>query len=167
MPVCLNCGRAVEPGTRYCGECGGVEREARVADLVRLAAEGLTSPAPRRSDRRWLVLSMLVLCALLVAGAYVLISAIPPGPGGGAGIQAAACRKKMENLLEAVEAYRIKTGREPAAGVVDGDNPLVTGGHVGEPPGCPATGRPYSVVYVDGQPQISCDSGLEGHELAR
>ena len=162
VPVCLNCGIAIEPGIKFCDGCRGYGRDVEVRDLVELARNSGYVPA-RYNNRRWLLGGLLVLCGMLVLGSYALIASIPSGSKGKAGYQASLCRKNLENIQAAVRRYYDQELEYPASGTVDSESQLVRKGYVEPDTRCPSTSRFYILESRDGEPAVVCDGGPAGH----
>lgn len=159
MPICLNCGRPIEPGNKFCDGCKGYGRDVEVRDLVNLAQASQYKPALRH-DRRWLIIGILVLCVMLVFGSFILIASIPSGSGGRADYQASLCRKNMEKLAAAVKMYYTDEQAYPAPGTVGASSQLVEKVYAAPDLRCPSTGRHYILENREGKLVVVCDSGL-------
>ena len=163
MPVCLKCGKEIEPGEEYCEECGAAGGE-RVDRLLALAE--LNSYRPHRNRRqRWLTFSMLGLAAILVATALGLLISIPTGPEFRRKAQASICRSNMRLVQKAVDRFYEADGKYPAAGRVDSGHPLITDQYLDSPLRCPTTGRYYLLENESPVPSVRCDSNLFGHVI--
>lgn len=164
VPICLNCGRAIEPGKEFCDGCKGYGRDVEVRDLVILAQASQYKPALRH-DRRWLIIGILVLCVMLVFGSFILIASIPSGSGGKADYQASLCRKNIEKLAASVKKYYTDEQAYPEPGTVDASSHIVEKEYAAPDLRCPSTGRHYILDNREGKLAVVCDSGLEGHYI--
>ena len=163
MPVCLKCGKLIEPGREYCDDCGATGPD----QVERLMAEAkLDQYRPfGRGGNKWLALSLLGLAAILIATAVSLILSIPTGPGFKGRAQASICRSNMRRIMSEVESYFDADGKYPPAGRVDSDHPLLTDQYLTDTPRCPTTKHSYILEYDGSKPMVTCDSGLPGHEI--
>lgn len=163
MPVCLKCGKEIEEGEKYCEDCRGVGQE-QVESLVNLVASGKYRGG-RPSGRKWLVISLLALCLILVGIAMAFIFSLPSGPGTEGNLQSAACRNNLEEIDRAIQRYYQENGEYPPTGPVDEKHPLVFDLYLDEAPRCPATDHLYLIKAKDFRVVVECDSGLENHSL--
>jgi hypothetical protein len=163
LPVCLKCGKLIEPGREYCDDCGATGQE-QVERLMAVAKLSEYRPLRRRGNK-WLALSLLGLAAILIAIAVALIISIPTGSEFKGRAQASICRSKMRRIMSAVESFFDADGKYPPAGRLDGDHPLITDQYLSDTPRCPTTKHSYILEHDGSKPMVSCDSGLPGHEI--
>jgi hypothetical protein len=162
VPVCLNCGKAIEPGGKYCDECGP-PNAGKVPPLAELSARAARPPS--RGYNRMVLVTMLCLAVLMVAIAVGLVLSIPSGPAYMKKAQAAVCRSHQRDVQQAIDSYKSANGKLPPTGRVSADNPLIIDRYLESPPECPSTHHYYIVESEDGTETVRCDSGLAGHKI--
>jgi zinc-ribbon domain len=163
LPVCLKCGKEIDPGEEYCAECGASDDQS-VGRLLALAELNAYRPAGNRRPR-WVTLSLLALAVILFAAAVGLLLSIPTGQEFRERAQASVCRANLARTEEAVDDFYRADGKYPPTGRIDADHPLITDQYFDNPLRCPSTGHYYILEQSTGAPYVRCDSGLPGHEL--
>lgn len=163
MPVCLNCGKAIEPGSKYCQECGPPE-DKKTPPPVGLPAR-TAYKQPSRGYNRMMLVTMLVLVVVMVAIMVGIVLSIPNNTSYIKKAQAAVCRSHIRDILRAIDSYHSDDGKFPPAGRVNGDHALVVDRYLESPPECPSTHHYYIIESEDGSETVKCDSGLPGHRI--
>ena len=163
MPICLKCGKEIEPGKEYCEDCGATDEE-QVERLVALSAATQHKP-PRRADNRWLILSIFAFALILFAVAVAFVFSIPTGPQFAKKAQAGICRANLRQIQRAIDSYLTTTGKYPPTGRVDNDHPLVKDQYLPKALQCPTTHHYYIIVKDGPGETVKDDSGLPGHSL--
>ncbi|MCG2795552.1 MAG: hypothetical protein L6427_06775 [Actinomycetia bacterium] len=163
MPVCLKCGKSIDPDRHYCEECGLVGK-AQVERMFQVV-EGSPYKKKRTASYRWIVAVMLGFTASLAVVAYAIFSMMPSGPEFVNKAQAGICRGNLSRIEVEVERYYEVEGEYPPAGRIDENHPLVVDRYLDEPSICPATDH-YYVLEKDGPVfVVTCDSGEKGHDI--
>ena len=163
MPVCLNCGREIEPGNKYCEECGPPEAN-KAMPLTEFPDRAAYRPLARGINRMMLV-TMLGLAVLLIAIVVGIVLSVPSSPSDIKKAQAAVCRSHLREIQRAIDSYHSADGKFPPTGRVSGDHALVVDQYLESPPECPSTHHYYVVESEDGSETVKCDSGLPGHQI--
>lgn len=171
MPVCLKCGREIDPGRKFCEDCGVMgEREALEA-----VSEVETKYRPRRSHNTiWIVVLMVVLFSMALGLGYGILTMIPNSKKIKTEAQANLCHRNLVNGQSAIEKYYKNSRFYPPAGRLNAQYPLIIDRYIKTVPKCPTTGHEYIIknmgVTDPTNPQkanvkVYCDSGLKGHSL--
>jgi hypothetical protein len=163
VPVCLNCGKAIEPGGKYCEGCGP-DRPDGALPIADFTARGAYKP-PSRGYNRMMLITMFVLAVVMVAITVGLVLSVPDNPSYIKKAQAAVCRSHQRDIQRAIDGYKSANGKLPPAGRVSADNPLIVDRYLESPPECPSTHHFYIVESEDGTETVRCDSGLPGHKI--
>lgn len=168
MPVCLNCGRQIETGGKFCESCAPYAEE-RTRDLYRIAGKTNYKPRRRGLDAKWLAVILVLVCLVLIIVPLILLTSITKNPKTIAREQAAVCRRNLEAIQDAIQKYHEDNGFYPSSNVkVDRYSPLVTGRYLKSAPRCPTTKKYYELVEGDnGGVMVICTSGKEGHSLEK
>jgi len=163
VPICLKCGKEIEPGNDYCRECAAGDEE-QVGRIMALTARAVARP-PRRVDNRWVILSMFAFAVILIVVAAAVVLSMPRGKKFAQAAQATICRSNLRQVQEAISSYDTTNGTFPPTGRVDAQHPLVLDQYLKNPPRCPTTHH-YYVIEKDGTGyRAICDSGLAGHSI--
>jgi hypothetical protein len=163
VPVCLKCGKEIEPGNDYCRECAAAD-EQQVERIMAITTR-VASSRPRRVDNRWIILSMFAFAVALLVIAAAVVFSIPRGKKFAEAAQAAICRSNLRQVQEAISLYNTTNGTFPPTGRVNARHPLVVDQYLKTPPRCPTTHR-YYIIEKDGtRYRAICDSGLAGHSI--
>ena len=161
MPVCLNCGKDIPGGRKYCDDCASALKDRALEYLPEIKEPVVKINKPRR--RMWFIITCIVLTVLFVGLAYALMSMFPEEEI--SEMQAERCRARISQVEKAVANYVDSEGELPPDGRVTKNHRLVTEGYLAVPPRCPTTTRYYVIKYENGEAVVTCDSKLEGHEL--
>lgn len=162
MPICLKCGKAIEPGKKYCDDCGELGKE-QVQAMFKVV-EGSPYKKRRQSDRRWLYTIALIVILLMVAVAVALYTMMPSGDEFTEKAQAAVCRANLSRIQTEIASYLEVEGEYPPTGRLDSGHDLVVDRYLEEPLKCPATDRYYVLVEKGSKVVVICDSKKEKHQ---
>ncbi|MCJ7652481.1 MAG: hypothetical protein MUO75_02130 [Actinobacteria bacterium] len=163
MPVCLKCGKEIEKGQNYCGDCGPGGK-AQVQELVSLMESSRYKPG-RLSRFRGMAIGLVGLMVVILVVTVALMISIPSGPEFDAKLQAAGCRAKIKRIERAVESYYDVKQKYPPMGCVDANHPLVVDEYLHKVWTCPSTHHLYLLSRSRSRVIVSCDSGLKGHKI--
>lgn len=163
MPVCLNCGKEIDPGKNLCEDCAK-SGQVQASQLLNMGPP--SNYKPRRS-RNWLVLSVVVfvLAALLMGAAFLLINSVPTNPKVQANAQANICHRNLQNIQTDLDDYYKNTHQYPPTGRLNSKSPLVIDKYVDGVSHCPSTGHEYIIESKNGKYTVVCDSGLADHSI--
>jgi len=165
MPVCLKCGKEIDPGSNFCEDCAdlGPEEVQRLMDLGRTSKY-----KPQRSRSvLWLTIVIVVLFLIAIGVAWALLSMIPNNARLRAQVRANVCHHNLDNIQIAIDKYYKNSHQNPTAGRLSARNPLVIDGYLSGVPHCPSTGHEYVIEKKPNEETytVKCDSGLAGHSL--
>lgn len=166
MPICLNCGKEIKRGERFCGDCRRVDGASELSELALERATSNYTPRRRRFSTGWIVGLTVVLIGLAAALAFGLLSMMPTNEKFQVQTQARVCRNNLTRLQTIVKGYTESTQQYPPPGRIGKNHPLIKDGYLDAPSLCPTTGHEYVLVVKDGVATPTCDSKLEGHSLA-
>ncbi len=163
MPICLKCGKAIEPGKDYCWDCGLVGK-AQVERMFSLV-EGNSYVNKRTSGVRLVAVFMVGIMATLTIIFYAVYTMIPSGPEFASKAQAGICRSNMRRIVLEIERYHHVENEYPPTGRIDEDHPLVVDRYFDESPKGPTTDHYYVLVKSGSGVVVTCDSGEDRHEI--
>ena len=171
MPVCLKCGKEIDPPGKFCEECGALgERETR---------DALSGPQSNYKPRRehntvsFIVLAV-VLFAIIGGLGYAMLTLLPNSKKIQTEAQANICHRNLVSIQQAIDKYYQNSHLYPPPGKLTTQSPLVVDRYIKNVPTCPTTGHDYilkssGISNPSNQQQarvtVHCDSGLKGHTL--
>lgn len=163
MPVCLKCGKEIEPGSNFCENCG-VLGEQEVREL--LSGQQSEYRVLRQHNTVWFIIIAVLLFSIVAGLGYGLLSMIPNSKKIKAEAQANICHRDLQKLQDAVDKYYEDSKQNPPPGRVSPQSVLVTDLYINSAPTCPTTGHYYVIKRTASGPYtVYCDSGLPGHKL--
>ena len=163
MPVCLKCGKEIDPGRNVCEDCG-VMGEREVREL--LAAPQSKYRAPRHHNTVWFIVLAIVLFSIVIGLGYVLLSMLPNSTKIKTEAQANLCHRQLQKVQDAIAKYFKNSSQNPPPGRLTPQSALVLDRYVNTAPTCPTTGHYYLIARTKGGAYtVICDSKLAGHKL--
>jgi hypothetical protein len=165
MPVCLKCGKEIDPGKNFCDECRTLG-PAEVRDLMDMGRTNKYRPRRRRGVM-WLAIFSLILFLIALAVAWALLTMIPTSSRVQARVQANVCHGNLERIQKAIDGYYKNSHQWPPTGKLTNRNPLIIDGYLGGVPHCPTTEHAYIIEQKKNGTGVTvvCDSGRAGHSL--
>ena len=171
MPVCLKCGKEIDPGRNFCEDCGSTNERETFETLT-----DLQSKYVRRKPRNllWTVVLMVVLFGIALGVGYGLLSMIPNNKKIKTETQAHLCHRNLVNIQAAIDKYYKNGNSYPPPGRLNSQGPLVVDQYIKTVPTCPTTGHQYIIKNLGATDprhpekitvRVYCDSGLKGHSL--
>jgi len=172
MPVCLKCGKEIDPPKQFCETCGALPEQE-----LRDALSGSQSKyKPNRSHNSiWFAILAIVLFSIVGGVGYAMLTLLPNSKKIQTEAQANICHRNLVSLQQTIDKYYKNSHMYPPAGKIDASSPLVVDRYVKNVPTCPTTHHDYIIKVTQstslsnpGQmPKVTvyCDSGLKGHSL--
>ena len=102
MPVCLKCGKEIDPPRKFCEECGALgEREMRDA-----LSGSQSKYKPRREHNTVSFIILAVVLFAIVGGlGYTMLTLLPNSKKIQTEAQANICHRNLVNIQQAIDKY--------------------------------------------------------------
>jgi hypothetical protein len=165
MPVCLKCGKEIDPGNNFCEDCRALG-PGEVRTLMDMGQASKYKPKRSRGIM-WLSIFTLILFLIALAVGWALLTMIPTSSKARARVQSDLCHSNLVRIQSAIDKYYKNSHQYPPAGKLTDRNPLIIDGYLSGAPHCPTTKHDYILKMRTNEAGMTviCDSGLSGHSL--